>query len=148
SARYHEEPPCASDPCDHLVREAVCEHAMRVLVACKPKRQHCDRRLARQRELEPVESITLCRNRLDVAARRACMVAAWLDDDADEPVALAVHGSDQDLVLAVVADVGAHGLDATVDRGVRDDAAAPHAVIELAASDDPVAIRDEIREEL
>ena len=67
-------------------------------------------------------------------------------DVGDEAVAAAVHGADDPLGGAVVADGLAGGLDPAGERRLADEPVAPHLVEQLGLGHHPVAVRDEVGE--
>ena len=69
-------------------------------------------------------------------------------DLADEADAAAVHGPDPFLLLAVVADGAAGGLDAAGQGGVGDDAPVPHDLDQLVLADEPAGIARQVADEL
>ena len=67
---------------------------------------------------------------------------------AHETKALARKGADQPLILAIVGDRHPRGIDAAGQRGVGDDAAAPHRSDEIILADDPFSILHQIDEQV
>src|SRR4051812_47188812 len=67
---------------------------------------------------------------------------------ADEAKALARKGPDQLLLLAVVADGIASGVDAAVECRIRHDPAAPYQGNEIVSADDLIAVLQEMDEQI
>ena len=67
---------------------------------------------------------------------------------ADEPVAAAVHRPDHLLRLPVVPERAAHLLDPAGDGGLGDEPAAPDGVHQLVLGDHPVAVRDQVGQDV
>ena len=70
-----------------------------------------------------------------------------LADRSDEPVAVAVHRTDEALGLPVVADRLSHLLDPAGHRALADEPPAPDAVHQLLLGHHPVAVVDQVRED-
>ncbi len=83
---------------------------------------------------------------LDHEIRRCRFIR--LVDQRDEPISATVHGAHDVLGLPVVPDRAPCGLDARRERGLADEAVAPHVVEELFLGDHPLAVDDEIREDV
>ncbi len=65
---------------------------------------------------------------------------------ADEAQAFAGNGADQLLFAATVADRLAGGIDAARQRGVRNDTATPDRRDEIASADDPLAVLQQVNQ--
>src|SRR5215467_4252877 len=80
--------------------------------------------------------------------RRSGPCIAWLVDSADETDPLAWDGTNEPLLLAVVADRVSRGIDPAVQRRVRDDPSSPHQFDEIIAADDAVAAFQQVNQQV
>src|SRR5262249_13818348 len=71
-----------------------------------------------------------------------------VDNLADETKAALVHGANEALIVAAVAYHAPCGADARAQRGLRDDAALPNHIEQLVLADDPVAVTNEVNEQI
>ena len=83
-----------------------------------------------------------------VSSEGAALCIAVPVDGADETNPLARNGADQPLILAVVADRVSGGVDAAVERRVRDDPSAPHQCNEIVPADDVIAVFQQVNEQV
>ena len=67
---------------------------------------------------------------------------------ADEANPLAWNGADEPLFLAVVADRVPRGVDAAVERRIRDGPATPHQLDEIVPADDLVAVPEQVHQQV
>jgi len=71
-----------------------------------------------------------------------------LPDEPDETEAALVHGANQSLVVAAVAKHAPCGADARAQRCFRHNAALPNRIEQLVLADDPVAVTNEVNEQI
>jgi hypothetical protein len=76
---------------------------------------------------------------------RLSLLLTYIANEAD---ALARQRLDEPLILAVIANRGASGMDMGVQRGLGDDAALPDGPDEIVLADYPFAVRNQIEQEI
>ena len=86
--------------------------------------------------------------RLFCFCRRSGLCIAWPVHGADEANSLAGNGADEPLFLAVVADRVSGGVDAAVQRRVRDDSSSPHQRNEIVPADHAIAVFQQVNQQV
>src|SRR5262249_26514752 len=86
--------------------------------------------------------------RKSCSGRRSGRRRIGVFDVADEPKATLVHRANETLVVAAVAERAPCGADAGAQRCLRHDTAPPNRIEQLVFADDPVAVTDEVTEQI
>src|SRR5215813_3585927 len=149
-----EEPALAGQSGDDVLGEAVGEIFLLGIAADVLKRQHSDRRLVGERQRRRTGSAGVGRS-LVCGQRRALAIGrrqrrrlAGVIDRSNKTKTPLMERSDQTLIVAVVADRAPRRADPGAERRFRYNAPLPNRLDEFVLGDDPVAVPDEIDEQI